>query len=78
MYYYNNMEQQIAEITEENNFIIQYLVQQNIIFDQIVVEPHLLTPEELLKQSMTLNTYLKQIYRKQIVIQNSMREETSA
>jgi hypothetical protein len=72
------MEQQIAEITEENNFIIQYLVQQNIIFDQIVVEPHFLTPEELLKQSMTLNTYLKHIYRKQIVIQNSMREETSA
>ena len=61
--------QQINELRIQNTELSERLTEQNILFDQILVETHLLTDEEILNQYIAINAYLKMI-----IIQNSIKE----
>ena len=61
--------QQINELRIQNTELSERLTEQNILFDQILVETHLLTDEEILNQYIAINAYLKMI-----IIQNSIEE----
>ena len=64
-----DIEQQIHDLRVQNENLTWKLNDQNILFDQILVETHLLTAEEILRQYIAVNAYLKMI-----VIQNSITE----
>lgn len=55
------MDTQLAKINQENELIKQELLQKNIMYDQIAIEPRFLTPQEILEQTESINTYLKRI-----------------
>ena len=65
----SNIYKQINDLRTQNEELTGTLTDQNILFDKILVETHLLTDEEILKQYIAINAYLKMI-----VIQNAVNE----
>lgn len=60
---------QISQLKQQNEEIVRTLNEQNILFDNILVEPNLLSSDEILHQITAINAYLKWV-----VIQNSIND----
>jgi L-arabinose isomerase len=60
---------QISQLKQQNEEIVRTLNEQNILFDNILVEPNLLSSDEILRQITAINAYLKWV-----VIQNSIND----
>jgi hypothetical protein len=60
---------QISQLKTQNEELIHTLNEQNILFDNIAVEPNLLSSDELLRQYTAVNAYLKWV-----VIKNSIND----
>jgi hypothetical protein len=60
---------QISQLKTQNEELMRTLNEQNILFDNIAVEPNLLSSDELLRQYTAVNAYLKWV-----VIKNSIND----
>lgn len=60
---------QISQLKTQNEELMRTLNEQNILFDNIAVEPNLLSSDELLRQYTAVNAYLKGV-----VIKNSIND----